>query len=211
MILFTVNANAQTLNKVLLFVSREGSGDMEFMLTNEVGVMMDMLKEAGYEVKVALPLGKPLVGGKTTLNPDLDLADVKVSDYLGFVMPCMGQGGLPIFNESFEIVKQAVLEEKPIAAQQSAIEILAQSGALKGRKYVYAQDLGIDGATYCGIGVVADKMVVTSAVCPEVAKLFGLQDGTSELIKEFVALLPSRIGVESKSKLAILWGVIKTK
>ena len=62
---------------------------------------------------------------------------MKVADYAGFIMPCMAVGlfpGPPVAPEAVAIVKQAVAEGKPVAAQFGSVIILAQAGVLKGKK-----------------------------------------------------------------------------
>jgi len=121
-------AQAEPSPKVLL-IPREGSPrNLEFMLTKEVGVMVGMLEKAGFEVEVATASGAPIVAETSTVKPDLKLADVKVADYVGFIMACMAVGIVPAPPqppEAVAIVKQAVLEGKPIAAQFGAVQILA--------------------------------------------------------------------------------------
>ena len=63
---------------------------MEFMLTKEVGVMIDMLEKAGYKVVVASASGQLITGRRHKPEAGLvKVADVKVDDYAGFVFPCM--------------------------------------------------------------------------------------------------------------------------
>ena len=70
--------------KVLMPVE-ENSADMNFMLTNELGVMSDMLKKAGYTVVTASQSGQTLGAGSAALKPDLKIADVKAGDYVGVI------------------------------------------------------------------------------------------------------------------------------
>ena len=181
--------------KVLLFIRKGISHDIELMLTQEVGVMTSMLEEAGFEVIVATALGVPIEAQTTNtkLMPDLELADVKVNDYAGIIMPCMAKGdvwsGWHASPEEILLVKEAVAQGKPVAAQRGAIVILAEAGVLVGKKYTYDRDLqfldSFAGAIYSGEGVIRDGNIMTSTNCPYMAK-YGYDDGTSELTKIFV-------------------------
>jgi len=160
------------------------------MLKEEVGVMTSMLEEAGFEVIVATASGEPIKAQTTELIPDLKLADVKVNDYVGIIMPCMAKGAVPLWHASpqeISLVKEAVAQGKPIAAQQGAIIILAEAGVLVGKEYTYYFDPqggnnSFVGAIYSGVGVIQDGNIATSSNCPYLA--FG--DGTSELTKLFI-------------------------
>jgi putative intracellular protease/amidase len=129
--------SAQSALKVLL-IPREGySGDTELMLTKEVGVMTSMLKDAGYEIVVANTSGATIRAPSMTLKPDLILAEVKVDDYVGIIMACMGVGmypGPPVSPEAVTIVKQAIVDGKPVAAQAGSVIILAEAEVLKGKQ-----------------------------------------------------------------------------
>ncbi len=144
MAVFGILVPAEGGPKVLL-IPREGdSKHKKLALTKEVGVMTKMLKKAGFEVVVATVKGKPIVAYPfpvTTLEPDLKLNDVNVADYIGFIMPCMAVGWTyPVAPEAVAIVKQAVDEGKPVAAQLGSVMILAEAGVLKGKRYAYFFD-----------------------------------------------------------------------
>ncbi|MGE5401639.1 MAG: DJ-1/PfpI family protein [Ignavibacteriales bacterium] len=179
--------------KVLL-IARDSSLMLEFMLKNEVSVMISMLKEAGYNVVVASISGKTLKAGSETLTPDLKLADVKVEDYAGFVIPGMASEDFdPKTNEpeAVEIVKKAAALGKPIAAQLSGVGILGAAGVLKGKMFAMdpvLKDMVPDGI-YMGSGVVQDGNIVTSGTCPWMAEMSGRKDGTPELIQRLIALI----------------------
>ncbi len=180
--------------KVLLFIRKGTSEGVEFMLKEEVGVMTSMLQEAGFEVIVATASGEPIKAQTTKLIPDLKLADVKVNDYVGIIMPCMAKGAVPSWHaspEEISLVKEAVAQGKPIAAQQGPIIILAEAGVLMGKKYTYyfdphRQNESFEGAIYSGKGVIQDGNIITSSNCPYFAKYYGWDDGTSELTKIFI-------------------------
>ena len=129
-------------------------------------------------------------------------------------MPCMAVGGIPgppIAPETITIVQQAVAAGKPVAAQQGSVIILAHAGVLKGKKYTYPADPtktspGIpvtdpkfNDATYSGMGVIQDGVIITSAVCPTVEKMAkqqgwgeGFIDGTPELTRMLISSLKKK-------------------
>jgi putative intracellular protease/amidase len=170
---------------VLLYV-REGSADAELMLTHEVGVMMNMLEQAGLRVVVATTSGTPLKSPSVTLKPDLMLKDVKVSRYAGFLLPCMAAGAPGIIErEAVDMVREAVAQGKPVAAQYGSVFTLARAGLLAGRSYAYERPEFPEG-TYGGTGVVRDGLVITSGTCSYMARQFGRPDGTPELTRMFI-------------------------
>ena len=182
-------------SKVLMVV-REGKSlvDLELMLNNEVGVMTDLVNKAGFELKVASPSGQPIVAGKKTLRPDLKLSEVKMAEYAGFIIPCVSL--LDGFPDNFvPLIRDAVAKGKPVAAQTGGVFALAKAGILSGKKYAglkvpdkktYPQ---FQDAIYGGSGIVQDRRLITSAVCPMTAKETGLPDGTTLLMEAFLAEL----------------------
>jgi len=198
-------AHTEPKSKVLL-IPREGeSGDIELMLTKEVGVMVSILEKAGFEVVVATATGAPIVASTTTLRPDLKLADVREADYAGFILACMAVGlfpGPPQPAEAVAIVKQAAAQGKPVAAQLGAVCVLAEAGVLKGKRYAFVEDpltttpshgkdARFTGAIYSGYGVVQDGNIITSGICPMMEIFTGLPDETVGLTNALVAELKS--------------------
>lgn len=195
------DAFAEGRPKVLL-IPREGySADIQLMLDKEVGVMRRMLMFAGFKVEVATASGRPIVSPTMDLKPDMILANVKKEDYVGFIMPCMAVGGIPgppVAPEAVELVKYAVAEGKPVAAQFGSTIILAQAGVLKGKKYAFFSDPlkptpyrkitdpRFTDAIYSGRGVVQDGKIFTSSTCPMIEKVTGFPDGTAELTQMFI-------------------------
>ncbi len=192
---------SQESNKVLLFI-QDGSADLEFMLKKEVGVMKDILEQSGFEVTIATVSGEPIVVGSTKLKPDLKLVDVSVTDYVGFILPCMAASDtswalLP--QEAVTMVKNAAAEGKPVAAQLGSVLILARAGVLIDKKYAFADlevlnankspDLKNCGGIYSGTGVIQDGNIITSGVCPYWAKMNEVQDGTQELSQTLVKVI----------------------
>lgn len=199
-------AHAEPKSKVLL-IPREGtSRNLELMLTKEVGVMVTLLQKAGFEVVVATASATPIASENVTLKPDLKLVDVKVTDYVGFIMACMAVGIVPSPPqppEAISIVKQAMAQGKPVAAQFGAVQILAEAGILKGKRYAFMFDplgarLGPNkdprfaDAIYSGRDVVQDGNIITSGICPYIGAMRNIPDGTAELTQKLIAELKRR-------------------
>ena len=168
--------------KVLLFI-KDGSPQLEFMLTNEVGKMIEIIKQSGFEVVVATISGEELKAGSITIKPDLRLGEVNIDEYAGFILPCMVVDLTS--PEMITFVKAIVDKGKPIAAQVGSVFILAKAGILNGKKYAFVNDQGMapdfKGAVYSGYGVVQDGLIITSGTCPWMAKTTGHTDCTAAL------------------------------
>ncbi len=175
----------------VLLILREliGSADNQYLVTNEVVVMKSMLEEAGFKVVIASASGRTFLRGDITLESDLKLAEVKIADYVGFIIPCMSLGTTTVKPEEVAIAKQVVAEGKPVAAQRKGVLILAQAGVLAGKRYSYESnptyDTRFDEAIYRGKGVVQDGSIITSAYCPA----HGSLDQTVELTQALIAEL----------------------
>ena len=180
-------------DKVLLLIGDERSEDLELMLNNEVGVMVSMLEAAGYDPVVASASGQPLVGGATTLTPDMKLADVNVDDYAGFMFPCLAVPLEPPRPpaEVLEIANQAVAQGKPVAAQIGGVATLGMAGVLDGKQFAGPAGMGrfYPKGIYQGTGVVQDGNIMTSGTCPYMAKMTGMKDGTPELTQKLIDAL----------------------
>ena len=203
LVMISAMAEAQSISQVLI-IPREGeSSNLDLMLTKEVGVMTDMLQKAGFKVVVANVSGQPIEGLIKKLKPELKLSEVKVDDYAGFILPCMAVGMFPsppVSPVAVSIVKQAVAKGKPVAAQLGSVNILAEAGVLKGKRYAFVQDplnplppnekgSRFKGAIYSGRGVVQDGMIITSGICPAMEAATGMRDCTPELTRAFIAKL----------------------
>jgi hypothetical protein len=177
-LLATCNIN----KKKVLLIPREGSENLELALTKESGVMIKMLKDSGYDVIVATASGKPLITKTLTLKPDMKLSDVKVTDYVGIIMPCMNAGSYTS-TESISIVKQAASLGIPIAAQRGSVLILNKAGV---------RSFGLHDPIYGSPGVSQNGMILTSDTCPYYALESGNPDGTVELTQKFINLLETK-------------------
>jgi putative intracellular protease/amidase len=189
---------AENRPKVLLML-RGGPSAMknELNLTKEVGVMTNLFKEAGFDVEVATASGQPIVVSETLkLTPELKLSNVKVTDYVGIIMPCMSTRSRVGTPEAIAIVKQAIAQGMLVAAQTGGVRILAEAGALKGKKYAYDADpMGygsFGGAIWSQEPVVRDGKIITSCCCPAAAFQWGMPDTTAQLTQTFIAELKKK-------------------
>jgi putative intracellular protease/amidase len=144
---------AQETPKVLLFMrDAKTSGDLEYMLKREVGVMKDTLAKSGYKVVIATLNGLSVSAGTTTVKAAPSYpAPPEVSP------------------EAIALVQKAVAAGKPVAAQTGSLWTLAEAGVLKAKKYAYAMEEKnpyFAGATFAGTGVVRDGLVITGGICP---------------------------------------------
>lgn len=199
---------AQSAGKVLMIVREGYSSDLDLAIKMEVGGMNSVLTAAGYDVQVASTSGQPILGASQKIEKVSRLSEINLSDYVGVIMPCMGVGmfpGPPISPEAVAAVRKVLEDGKPVAAASNASTVLADAGVLKGRKYAYATDplnsgpqwagrtdKRFDGGIYSGTGVVQDGKIITSGICPILAKALGLPDETVELTKRFVTTLASK-------------------
>jgi putative intracellular protease/amidase len=184
-------------NKIALIFREGASSDLELMLTKELGVMKQMLEKEGFEVAIASTTAEPVFSRTAKVQPDLKLADVNPDDYCGIIIPCMALGMGPAMPEAVDIVKRAAAKGKPVAGQVSAVFVLGVAGVLKGKKYAQSTEVpkyteGFKDAIYAGNGVVQDGNIITSGVCPFIAKRDGLPDNTVKFTQTFIAELKRR-------------------
>jgi len=167
----------------VLLLLREGSHDVEFMLTREVGVMLEMLEAAGLAVVVASASGRTMGRHTVKLKPDMKLAEVRVADYAGIILPSMAVGlTVPAQPKITEIVRKAAAGDSVVAAQHGSVVVLQRAGVLKKKKYAFERRVFSEGV-YAGTGVVRDGNLITSGTCPYLARETGRPDGTVELIR----------------------------
>jgi putative intracellular protease/amidase len=199
---FSAEAFGQSTNKVLM-LPREGySADLDLMIKMEVGVMNVLLKNAGFGVDIATPSGMPISGPTAKVEKVMYLRDVNLANYVGVIIPCMAVGAFPgpaVPPEVVAIVKKALSDGKPVAANGNAPIILAEAGVLKGKKYSFVRDPlkttatykitdpRFEDAIYSGPGVVQDGQIITSGVCANLEKVYGLEGGTVRMTKAFIA------------------------
>jgi putative intracellular protease/amidase len=197
---FYVFSYAQNTPKVLLFMrNAQTSGDLEYMLKKEVGVMKDALEKSGYKVVIATSDGTSFSAGSTTVKADIKLAEAKVADYAGFILPCLAVPSYPappeVSPEAIALVKGAISAGKPVAAQTGSLWTLAKAGLLKGKKYAYAMEEKsslFEGATFAGTGVVTDGLILTSGICPYMTLKTKATDGTEQLALALAAAMKDK-------------------
>lgn len=193
-------AYSQDTSKVLMFLrDAETSGDLEYMLKKEAGVMKETLEKSGYTVAVATLSGASFTAGSTTVKADIRLSDAKVSDYAGFLLPCLAVPSYPappyVSPEAIALVKNAVSAGKPVAVQTGSVWTLALAGLLKGKKYAFAMEEKspyFDGAVFAGTGVVTDGLILTSGICPYMQLKGNMKDGTKELALALAAAMKGK-------------------
>jgi putative intracellular protease/amidase len=182
---------AKNAPKVLLFI-RDGSPQLEYMLIHEVGTMRKILEQSGFKVTIATLSGEVLKTDSITVTPHIKLGDVNIADYAGFILPCMASDST--HSETVSFVKEAVKLGKPIAAQLGSVVTLAGAGVLHGKKFAFPDDKDMNAklypelndGIYSGKGVVQDGLIITSGICPWMAKMPGHQDGTVELTRALI-------------------------
>jgi len=95
--------------------------------------------------------------------------------------------------DAVEVVKQAVAQGIPVAAQYGSVYILAAAGVLSEKQFaLYEQPEGDEAtpfadATYAGNGIVQDGAIITSGICSYMARDKGLTDGTPGLTSALIA------------------------
>jgi putative intracellular protease/amidase len=204
---FSTQAMGQSGSKVLL-IPREGSSlDLDLMIKMEVGVMTLLLKNAGFSVDMATTSGQPILGPTQQLDKIMKLGDINLDNYKGIILACMAVGsfpGAPVSQESVGLVRKALSEGKPVAANSNSSIVLAEAGVLKGKKYAFARDplkaterfkttdLRFTDAIYDGPGVVQDGKIITSGVCPYIEKNSGMENMTVRLTRTFISELGSK-------------------
>jgi putative intracellular protease/amidase len=183
--LCSLPAFAKAPETVLLLISRENGRNPELMLTMEVGVMLNLLKQAGFRVKVSAPSEREITGTISSLKPDLKNSEVRLADYAGFVLPCMAQptGAEGVAPEFIKLVQQITATGKPVAAMMSSIDILRKAGVLEGRT-IAAQN----SRPPC----VVDRNLVTSMMCPYMAQEMGEKDAVADVMRAFIGLLRAK-------------------
>ena len=193
--LFVSPAPAQQGGKVLLIIRNAKLADpsvLEWTITKEAAVIKETLQKAGYQVDVASPTGQLWGTPPNVLKPDRKLSDVKVDDYKGFVIPCLAIDSDELHPDLAAVIKSAVKTGKPIAAQTGGVTLLAKAGVLSGKRYAITDTMVPEfrEGIYSGSGVVKDGNIITSGICPVMAKTYkGMQDGTPKLLEALLAEL----------------------
>jgi putative intracellular protease/amidase len=187
-------------SKVLLFVT-DGSRDLELMLTREVLAMKDLLEKSNLEVDIATLTGERISVDTVVVIPDFKLVNVNVSEYEGYMFPCMAPPWDKIYepnNEVVSFIKEAYQEGKPMASQTLSVADFAKAGILVNRKYAFTIDPDLDeypefqGGIYSGEGVIQDGLIITSGTCPWKTREYGKPDGTPKLTELFIQAVTAK-------------------
>ena len=194
-LLIPMTAAAAENGRVFMFV-RDGSRDLDLMLSEEVNVMKQMLEGAGYRVDVATTDDQPLVGRTETLTPTVTLAEVDIEHYDGVILPCMAPApGTPFSDVALNLLRRAVAADLPIAASRGSVGAVALAGGLIGHSYSYAGPVDLEarpefsGASYMGTGFTLDGNLATAGICPLAARSLSEPDGTTDLTRAFLQAL----------------------
>ena len=199
---FSSQAFGQSGSKVLMIIREGRLVDPDLSIRMEVGTMMVLLKEAGFGVDVTSVYGEgdDISGRSQKIQKLLRLSEVKLDDYVGVIIPCMGAENVAS-PKMVTTVKDVVAKGKPIAAAFGAVSVLGKAGVLKGRKFAFPQHpsdpifkgyfdmTGFEGATYSGPGVVQDGKIITGGGCPIWEAYRGIQNRTFELTQTFIAAI----------------------
>jgi putative intracellular protease/amidase len=182
-------AVADSNGKILVIV-KDNSIAMDLMLNQEIGAMSYFLEEAGYIPVFATSSGEALKGQQSELQPDLKLADVDISDYVGVLVPCMAMGlgmGRGITEDAVRLIRRADALNIPIAAQGGGVEILARAGVLDHRHFsCYKRNIKAGTSSiYDGLGISQDSIIITSGTCPYCATAEAA-DRTADLAKQLI-------------------------
>jgi hypothetical protein len=178
---------------VVLLIARgdapyDGERSLKVAIDMEANTIISKLNALGYGVDVASEDGKDIHAGGSTLKVDTKLADVQIERYAGVIIPCMTTGTVP--QTAVKIVQGVSVRKLPVAAQNSGVLVLASAGLLKGRDYAIGpEQVPIQDGVKQGVGVVRDGDILTSGVCPYLAQVAGLTDGTNELVATFAGML----------------------
>jgi putative intracellular protease/amidase len=203
----TAEAFGQGKPKVLLILREGFSQDVDLMIKKEVGVMTHLLRTAGFEVDMATTSGLPIVGPTQKLDRLMRLIDVDLNNYKGIILAGMAVGnfpGPPVSVEAIVLIRKALSEGKPVAANADSGTILAAAAILCGKKYSFVvdpinppegvpeKDVRFEGGIYSGRGVVVDGNVITSGVCPYMEREYGWKDQTGLLTQALIDTLRSK-------------------
>jgi len=192
------SAFGQSDSKVLMIIREGRSHDPDLMIKMEVGTMTVVLKKAGYRVDTASLSGQDVLGCTQKIEKLLKLSEVKLENYAGVIIPCMGVPEPIASPEMVAMIKDVLAKGKLMAASNGAVTVLAKAGVLKGRKYAFAYRpadsafgkyfaaTDLEGAIYSGQGVVQDGNIITGGGCPSSESNGGIQNRTLELTQTFM-------------------------
>ena len=163
--------------KALIVIAFRNFQDMEYLIPKKI------LEKAGIETKTISSKKGMAIGvfGETILI-DETVSEVKIDDYDALIF--VGGGGCLSYldnQDSYKIIKEAVIKDKLLAAICISPVILAKAGVLENKKATVwnsptdqfpVRQLEENKAIYQKDPVVVDGRIIT-ARGPEVADLFG--------------------------------------
>lgn len=172
--LFSTSYMNAANDKIAMIISRNDFRD------EELSVPKTIFENAGYEVIIfssSTGKAKGMLG--LELNVEKTLSDLNVNDYKAIIF--VGGSGCTEFwhnEKAHNIARQAVADNKVLAAICFGPVVLANAGVLKNKRATvssYAKQEIIDkGAIYTGTDIEADGYIITGDG-PSSAKKFGEQ------------------------------------
>ena len=163
-------------SRVLIIIRSYSSYDMSYMTDNELGVMIDMLEDEGFEIRIASLAHDPYESETRTITPDLLVSDVDSSAFDAVVIPCLSTGLNPDTQEIAELVMEFYNQDIVIAAQHGARATLNEAEIITDEQMESS-------------GVIQVGSVITSACCPDAARYYGCEDDTRGLIESLITTL----------------------
>jgi len=162
---------------VLIVIRNYHSEDMQLVTDNELGVMIDMLDEAGLNYLITSLTFEPYESETRTVTPDFLVDSVDVAGFDAVILPCLAAGDSLASNpkEIVDLVKEFEKQEKVIAAVHGA------RWPLFAEKIITNEQFGRD--------VIQKGRIITSGCCPHGVSYFKCEDGTKPLIEKVIATL----------------------
>ena len=155
--------------KIVMIIAQQMFQETEFKEPKKI------FEKDGATVTVASSKLSPATGGKLRVQPDILVADIKVEDYDAVVF-IGGFGVSEYVNDYYahKIAKDAIKQNKILAAICLAPRVLANAGLLEGKKATSANkyDIEAKGAICTDKPVERDGNIIT-ANGPGAAKQFG--------------------------------------
>jgi putative intracellular protease/amidase len=110
-------------------------------------VIKETLEQSGIQVVISSLSGETISVDSVIIKPDLTLDNVGITDYDGFIFPCMAPPREKICNLNPKVVsfvKEAATKDKPMAAQTLSVADFAQAGLLLDRRYAFTLEPDIE-------------------------------------------------------------------
>ena len=171
LICISVSLMAQTKN-ILMIIASQNFRDEELLKPKEI------FEKHGFKVVIAsssLSVSSGMLGAK--VKPDIFINNLDLKEYKAVVF-VGGVGAKEYFNNpvALKIARDAMKQNKVVAAICIAPRILSEAGILKGKKATVwkseAEALKSKGAIYTGADVEIDGNIVTASG-PHAAENFG--------------------------------------